>query len=543
MLHRFAVGIIVCMMLSSVSPLQFAAAQESTLLPPILAWDFYPNSLTHADLLARLPEAVTKSGPITTNETWSGVIRMTGDVAVQPGATLIILPGTLVFAAALQNDQVDYAEPFIDVFNPRDPPFSAADHLTLQVNGQLFVLGTTEEPVIFTSDAAQPQGGDWSGIGFGPGTNGWVSRAIVEYFRSFGIGSNIVVRQSILRNTNGCVCIGDINPDTTIDSIYALTPLFTQNYVYNTGRHSVTIRAGSPIITHNVLLARPDWEATGWEHSALGADFTTCPTIHHNYIAGDQPAPYDGEVAGRYHAYTEPTAANINGFCETLVFEYNTVTGAPLALASNAGPYAIHHNNLLPVLDPALSEVAEYLADNPQEERQPVCIAAGQFSPAIGDPWQDAFIAAAGGVPVSDVFTVTDNYFGTTDPAAIEACFARDQRVAFEFAYQPFATAFIEEALPDWQAFDWLAAPPDEPCMITADHSVNLRAGPGTNHTIVGALFPGQHAGVIGQTVDGEQMPWWALAPGLWVRSDTVRHSGDCAGVPEMTPQDFGAGP
>lgn len=530
MLRRLAVWFVVCIVLCLVSPLPLAFAQEAALLPPILAWDFYPGGLTHADLLARLPEAIPKSGPITANETWSGVIRMTGDVTIQPGVTLVILPDTLVFAAALQNDQVESAPSSIDVFNPRDPPFSVQDHLTLQVNGQLFVLGTAAEPVIFTSDAAQPQGGDWSGIGFAQDTNGWVSRAIVEYFRSFGVGSSIVVRQSILRNTNGCVCIGDINPDTTIESIYALTPLFTQNYVYNTGRHSVTIRAGSPIITHNVLLARPDREATGWEHSALGTDFTTCPTIHHNYIAGDQPAPYDGEVAGEYHAYTQPTAANINGFCETLVFEYNTVTGAPLALASNVGPYAVHHNNLLPMLNPELVDDIDYL----ESERIPVCIAAGRFSPAIGDPWQDAFIAALGGVPVSEVFTVTDNYFGTTDPAAIEACFARDRRVEFEFDYRPFATAFIEEALPDWHEFDWLAPPPDSPCLVTAKSNVNLRAGPGTNHAIVGGLSPGHHAGVIGQTVGGEQMTWWALAPGLWVRSDTVRPSGDCTAVPDM---------
>ncbi|MBN1966506.1 MAG: hypothetical protein JW910_17780 [Anaerolineae bacterium] len=536
MIIRLAVWLVVCAALFSISFPPPAAAQEDAALPPILAGNFYPGGLTHADLLARLPEAVQKSGPITANETWSGVIRMTGDVTVQPGATLIILPGTLVFAAALQNDQVEEAPAFVDVFNPHDPPFSTQDHLALQVNGRLFVLGTAAEPVIFTSDATEPQGGDWSGIGFGPGTEGWVSRAIVEYFRSFGIGSNIVVQQSILRNTNGCVCIGDINADTTVESIYALTPVFTQNYVYNTGRHSVTIRAGSPIITHNVLLARPDRTATGWEHSALGADFTTCPVIHHNYIAGDQPAPYDGEVAGIYHAYTQPTAANINGLCAELVFEYNTVTGTPLALASNAGPYPVRHNNLLPVLDPVLGEYADYLADNPQEERSPICIAAGQFTPAIGDPWQDAFIAALGGVPVSEVFTVTDNYFGTTDPAAIADCLAEDQRVSFEFAYEPFATSFIEEALPDWHEFDWLAPPTVDLCVVTAANGVNLRADPGTGHAAVGQLLPGQHAGVIGQAMGDDGLPWWALAPGLWVRTDVVSNGGDCTAIPSMLP-------
>ncbi len=140
-------------------------------LPPQLAWDYYPHGLTHASLVARLPEAERKSGRLTADETWSGVIHMTGDVEVLPGATLTIEPGTLVLVAARSDDRRSGPAKPLDPMNPKDPPLDGSQRTSLHVQGSLLARGTRDQPVIFTSDAAEPRNDDWDALAFAPGAH------------------------------------------------------------------------------------------------------------------------------------------------------------------------------------------------------------------------------------------------------------------------------------------------------------------------------------------------------------------------------------
>jgi hypothetical protein len=507
-------------------------AQGDMHLPPILAWDFYPNGVTHDNLVAQLPQAVKKTGAVTTNQTWSGTIHITGDLTIERGATVIILPGTVVLIAAHSDDQHAGPTGEIDEFNPKDPIMVGVELTSFHVQGTLMVLGSASEPVIFTSDADAPSNLDLGEWGFDTGSHVLVNRAIIEFPNTISIHSpDVIVRQSILRNMLQAIVIGCMGPETSVEQMYSLTPTLTQNYVYNTGRHSISVRVGSPTITHNVILARPDMETTGWEHSAYGTDVPTCAVVHHNYIMSDQPQPYDGEVAGRYEPYTTPDGAGLNGMCSEAVFEYNTITGSPCVINATAGPFVVQHNNIVPTVDVELAE-----SRGMSYPDKGVCMSIGSFTPAPGDPWQEVFIDAIGGVPLVTEFAAPHNYWGTDEPAEIESCLVIGQGVpGLHINYEPFETAFIEEALPDWRQFDWTAPLPDNPCVARTANTVNLRSGPGTGFSLQGVLGPDQYVGVQGQIDGADGYAWWQLAPELWVRSDVVETTGACEQVPVIT--------
>ena len=92
----------------------------------------------------------TNSGPVTQSITWSGVVELTGDVTVNAGSVLTILPGTTVLCKANTDTQAGGAN---------------SSRVEIIVNGgSLNVAGTSGSPVLFTSDANIKTPGDWYGI-------------------------------------------------------------------------------------------------------------------------------------------------------------------------------------------------------------------------------------------------------------------------------------------------------------------------------------------------------------------------------------------
>ena len=74
--------------------------------------------------------------------------------------------------------------------------------------------------------------------------------------------------------------------------------------------------------------------------------------------------------------------------------------------------------------------------------------------------------------------------------------------------------------------------------MVSVSYKTNCRTGPGVRYTIIGGLFVGERAEVVGVSEDGE---YWViknpLRPGecwLWGRFATVE--GDISRLPRMTP-------
>jgi len=136
------------------------------------------------------------SGTLPRDKTWSGTIRVTGDVYVPPGRTLTILPGTIV-RFAVRSDSVNHPSGFNNCPAPK---------AELIVEGILNARGTKANPILFTSDSSLPQPGDWGGIILhGVARPVTLSYLIIEYadINLVAFSSGIVVENCIIRNAYG----------------------------------------------------------------------------------------------------------------------------------------------------------------------------------------------------------------------------------------------------------------------------------------------------------------------------------------------------
>jgi len=111
------------------------------------------------NLTPQSASAITTSGVMTTNETWSGTVTLTGDVTVPNNVTLTILPGTRVACWDKYDDQAGGINP---------------SRIELIIDqGSLNAVGTSNAPILFTSLPNVPPAlaGDWEGIRLRTGTN------------------------------------------------------------------------------------------------------------------------------------------------------------------------------------------------------------------------------------------------------------------------------------------------------------------------------------------------------------------------------------
>ena len=151
-------------------------------------------------LLSALPSwAITTSGEITGDETWSGTVHMTGDVIVAASGSLTILPGTRVECEALSDDQLD--------------GFDVSRIELIVQGGSLIADGTKDSTVAFTSSTSQLW--DWHGIRilWGEAT---IRHCVVEYaYRGLDLDSGA----SVVENCT----FGNNNTGMYISSSAALT--------------------------------------------------------------------------------------------------------------------------------------------------------------------------------------------------------------------------------------------------------------------------------------------------------------------------------
>jgi parallel beta-helix repeat protein len=90
-------------------------------------------------------------GTLAQDTLWSGKLRVTGDIVIPDGIRLDILPGTQVMFASLTDDQ-------------NAGNYTDRAELIAQNGSQLIIQGTSERPILMTSDNTPCSGGEWGGI-------------------------------------------------------------------------------------------------------------------------------------------------------------------------------------------------------------------------------------------------------------------------------------------------------------------------------------------------------------------------------------------
>lgn len=125
---------------------------------------------------------------------WDGRIRITGDILVKEGATLTILPGTVI--------RFDTIEPKLDKDGGRNmlgldsPYFPGAEII---VRGRILAVGTPDFPITFTSSDKAAVPGSWGAINL-LGSNGNVIEFCRVYYAYNGVhnhASTAVVLNSV----------------------------------------------------------------------------------------------------------------------------------------------------------------------------------------------------------------------------------------------------------------------------------------------------------------------------------------------------------
>ena len=122
---------------------------------------------------------------INKDTTWSGEIFIDETVHVPEGTTLTIEPGTIL---KFKHWRHGYTE--------------ESERLNIIVEGTLNAIGTSDNPIRFTSDASDPEHGDWDEITVEDGGVAEIKYAIVEYGWT-GVVANtcesLLVENSIIR--------------------------------------------------------------------------------------------------------------------------------------------------------------------------------------------------------------------------------------------------------------------------------------------------------------------------------------------------------
>lgn len=199
-----------------------------------------------------VPSEISRSGWITEDETWSGIVHITGDVWVDAEITLTILPGTTIMFAAHQDDQHNgFAVPLDEwIARHDDPTWTlewAQSHCKLDVYGTLIARGTPDDMIVFTSDSLTPDGGDWLHVHIGNGS--FVEFCVIEYSRGGldvmeGTGDSVKISNNIIRH----------NFWTALTIHTGSSPTVTYNEIYDSGGHqgiAVIGEGSAPYIAYN----------------------------------------------------------------------------------------------------------------------------------------------------------------------------------------------------------------------------------------------------------------------------------------------------
>jgi hypothetical protein len=108
-------------------------------------------------------ELLLEKGVIAADTVWSGTVLLKGQIVVKKGATLTILPGTVVR------------------FLWSDEDGDAIGDGELNVEGRLLAEGTRERPIVFTSARETPAMKDWTFVMISTSKDSVLAHCVLEY--------------------------------------------------------------------------------------------------------------------------------------------------------------------------------------------------------------------------------------------------------------------------------------------------------------------------------------------------------------------------
>lgn len=222
-----------------------------------------------------------RAGKLEKDEIWSGQIRVIGDILVETGTTLTILPGTEVLVSANSdtnnlfgsfqcdgNDAYDMLKGIKQEDNYNcgvhkgEPYRDEANHISIIVNGTLKAIGTEDGKIIIKSNSPSPTIYDWNRLEI---HNGILSYVRVDNYRILETkGNEVEISHSNLGPAGECgVCANSASKilfngvslaGHELIDMHNNSPVVSNNHIGpNPDKSCITIDGGSPRITSNII--------------------------------------------------------------------------------------------------------------------------------------------------------------------------------------------------------------------------------------------------------------------------------------------------
>jgi parallel beta-helix repeat protein len=266
------------------------------------------------------------------NETWSGVINVTGDIIVSPWATLTIEPGTIIYISPFDKSPKFSGEVLPDGFNDLDPTrLSKYEDAHITIHGKIIALGTKEKPIVFTSASQNPKVADWASLDLEEGSK--LNYVTVEYLRTVSVnGDDIEITNSIFRHIMwGGISLGN------------KSPRIINNTVFNCGHEGIDVHGGKPYIENNfiydcntgIVVVSDDIEVVSG-HFLKGR---SNPTVVNNILLNNGQGILIVNSDGRYvnNSVASPVGPS-QGWCYEQFCYKNDNFGNAISIEGNSSP-------------------------------------------------------------------------------------------------------------------------------------------------------------------------------------------------------------
>jgi len=184
---------------------------------------------------------------IQSDTTWRGEVLINGDVEIAKGATLTVMPGTVVRFAK------------IEAYGPanlygKDRAYNFAfGRAELIVRGKLLARGTKDKMILFTSAERSPHPGDWGAVNFQNSSDNILEACEVSYANTgiHGHGVQATVENCYLHDNGVAIGFKDVKEYQTRGSM----SIFNNRIIRNGGGILCGRRTRSSIshndISHN----------------------------------------------------------------------------------------------------------------------------------------------------------------------------------------------------------------------------------------------------------------------------------------------------
>ena len=196
----------------------------------------------------------TRSGALTTSETWSGTITVSGDILIGNNCTLTIEPGTTVkFTANSDSTGHGFDDPITDAPFPNDPPTKPSEFSGIELwGGTLISVGTDANPITYTSDATSKVAGDWHSIALRQeGSKLNMQKSTIEY-AYYGVQFNettnndyVTINNNTIQEIVACgICLG-------VEKHKTVTLTISGNQISSCGHEGIDLHENAVAIIEN----------------------------------------------------------------------------------------------------------------------------------------------------------------------------------------------------------------------------------------------------------------------------------------------------